>query len=435
MNCQKSQNTQARATELVLWLSNLRGLVAAYGEEFREAAKQKVRAWLAGCAIPTQALQEHDEIILIHLAIAWAGVDFDAGLEDAASLRIRAGLESVAVEYDGVRAYLKIQTGFLREPTAKCAVVVQDVISGEVDTHCLPPVPTLHESWCSAYREDMAKSVRLLDDIRAGRILLAFQPIRLLDESTAVPPLYDEVLLRHESEANYAIHESIMALERMGLVTRLDRSVIWSAIAVLERHRDKHLGINISAYSLREGDWWRELFSYLERHSCVAKRLTVEITETSSITQADEALAITASLQVRGTRVALDDVGAGHSTLEFLARINADVVKIDRSIFLRSRDLRHSPDLLRNLVRVCADYSPCVVVEGIESELELRAARYARVNAVQGFFLGTPSVQPDWLHEPAVVLRDSTLQKMGCDPLLGLQPRVLAGAAFSEASG
>jgi FOG: EAL domain len=240
----------------------------------------------------------------------------------------------------------------------------------------------------------------ILRDLEAGRLLLAFQPVRIFNGVGGCFDVYSEALLRRAPSPDQpaeSAEQAILALERMGMCNRLDRAVLWTVISLLEAHPDIRLACNISAHSLRDEPWWRPLIHYLGCDSTVARRLIVEITETSPGVDHAAALALLGSLRERGVRIAIDDFGMGHGTLEFLARVRADIVKVDRAILRRTRDVRFSPDVLRNLVRLCADYAPCVVVEGVESAGEMRAARYSGADGVQGYHIERPSLRPAWL--------------------------------------
>src|SRR5690606_32963431 len=91
------------------------------------------------------------------------------------------------------------------------------------------------------------------------------------------------------------------------------------------------LGCNISAQSLQFDCWWRLIFEVLQAQPSVASRLVIEITETSAISQDDEAIALLQTLKILGCKIAVDDMGSGYSTLDFVVRSRPDFVKIDKA--------------------------------------------------------------------------------------------------------
>lgn len=264
---------------------------------------------------------------------------------------------------------------------------------------------------CEMRRSDIKLSEDLLDALCADRLVLAFQPIILFRYPNYSDYLYSEVLLRRTDRplAGNKIEscaDGIAALERRGRITQLDFSVLWTVIKLLKRYPDQRLGCNLSAASLRDRSDWCALLSYLTVNSKIAQRLTLEITETSAITQGETELALTTALRACGTRIAIDDLGSGFTTLEFLARCRPDVVKIDRSVLLRACLPEAPVDLLGNLVKVCADYSPCIVVEGVETARDLEVVVRSRAQAFQGFLNHPPTLEPAWLNESPIIVRD-----------------------------
>ncbi|MCW0425858.1 EAL domain-containing protein [Xanthomonas sacchari] len=261
-------------------------------------------------------------------------------------------------------------------------------------------------------RRDVWAAADLLSALRGGRLLLAFQPVISLGRDGAQGAvLYDEALLRLGEGGGVhagvvACAEGVGALERLGWVERLDFSVLEAIIELLQQVPEVCLGCNVSAASLREGPGWTSVLTQLGHHPDVARRLTLEITETSTITHGGEVMTLVAALRECGVRIAIDDLGAGFTTFEFLARCQPDVVKIDRSVLLRACEPQAPAHLLRNLVQMCADHSGCVVVEGIETTAQWEAACAAGAHAVQGYLIASPVVQPLWLERPPVVVQE-----------------------------
>ena len=239
----------------------------------------------------------------------------------------------------------------------------------------------------------------MLDALHSNRLNLVFQTITISNpQGVGGRSPYSEALLRYvDQQAVHSCAHAIRALERLGWIDHLDLSVIWTVVELLEQYPGQRLSCNVSALFLREYWWWQPLLTYFEKHRNVARRLMIEITETSAITHIDETLELICLIREYGVRIAINDVGAGHSTFEFLSRCRPDVVKIDRSVLLRACAPSVSPNLLRNLVRVCNDYSPCIVVVGVETPQEMVVARKAGAHGFQGFLIDQPVPMPSWL--------------------------------------
>jgi EAL domain-containing protein (putative c-di-GMP-specific phosphodiesterase class I) len=178
----------------------------------------------------------------------------------------------------------------------------------------------------AAYRDDMATAADFFEKCRAGMIDLAFRPLVMADGEQA--HIYNECLLQiavADDGRPASCAEAVRALERLGLIDRLDRSVLWAVIETLEENPSIHLVSNISALSLRHDCWWRLLLDYLAQNPGVAERLTLKIAGMGAVSQSDEALNLLLSLRVMGCRIGSDDMGSGTGTADFLLKMRPSI--------------------------------------------------------------------------------------------------------------
>lgn len=251
---------------------------------------------------------------------------------------------------------------------------------------------------------DMASASQFFRHMRDAKVVLSFQPVAFIEEGHRA--LYYEALLRCTAVDDDAQPTScasvVQALERLHSIERLDASVLWTVIQVLEQHPAIHLACNISPLSLQHGAWWRLLFSVLGSAPDLAKRLTLEITETAAIFDMDEAAKLLKTLRSLGCRIAIDDIGTGFNTLALAKEIGPDVIKIDKTLVHGARD-KGGFTALRSWIAASRDVSRYVVAEGIETEDDLRLSIDAGAHAVQGYFIAPPSIQPPWGTVPVCV--------------------------------
>jgi diguanylate cyclase (GGDEF)-like protein len=125
-----------------------------------------------------------------------------------------------------------------------------------------------------------------------------------------------------------------------------------------------------------------------------ASRIVLEITEGAHLDDAERARARIAELRAVGFRIAVDDLGAGWASLNRLARLVPDFVKLDmdliRGLASGSREAR----LIARVVEFCREEGVTAVAEGVETADELRAVTDLGVQLVQGFLLGYPGPLP-----------------------------------------
>ncbi len=169
------------------------------------------------------------------------------------------------------------------------------------------------------------------------------------------------------------------------------------------------LGLNISSLTTGDRPWLRSLISLLGNRADLARRLLVEITETATLYDIAESARFVDTLRHTGCRVALDDFGAGHTSLRHLQILAVDTLKIDGCLV---RNLAGSPenqDFLRHLLGLTKGFGLSTVAECVENAEEAALLRAEGIGYLQGYHLGRPTIERAWLGE-AVRSNESTSQ-------------------------
>lgn len=144
------------------------------------------------------------------------------------------------------------------------------------------------------------------------------------------------------------------------------------------------VSINISLVQLLDSRFMYCLNEALERSGIEPSALELELTETVFAEDLDRVCKLLSEVRRLGISVALDDFGAGYSSLAYLARLPVDVLKIDRS-FVQQFD-RGGEAIIGAALSVARTLKIEVIVEGIESALELERLRRLGATKVQGFY-------------------------------------------------
>ncbi|MGY3138381.1 EAL domain-containing protein (putative c-di-GMP-specific phosphodiesterase class I) [Bradyrhizobium sp. USDA 4501] len=267
--------------------------------------------------------------------------------------------------------------------------------------------------WREQYREEMTRAADFFDHLTGGRLVLARQAIK--EHRGAASALYDECLLRivdHDGAARSCASE-IVVLERLGLIRAVDDHVFGLAIKQLRSDPTLRLGINVSAQSACLDEWWKWRFLELEADRPLAKRLTIELTETAGFPAPAVAVAFVRRLRELGCAVALDDLGAGEHALRDLFELDPDVVKVDGHFLRWARKSPRGQAALRSMVRLSLAIGSIVVVEGVESQVDSDLASEAGAQWQQGYFIERPRCEfgnPDVIsqkHEVALMSSDT----------------------------
>ena len=166
----------------------------------------------------------------------------------------------------------------------------------------------------------------------------------------------------------------------------LDQLARWSAMGL-----DLVVAVNISAANLVETDLIQRIQLGLLRRSLRPDRLEIELTESSIMDQPDQALAMLRELAAAGVGLAIDDFGTGQSSLAYLQRLPAHVVKIDQA-FVRDLDAADGADfvLVAAMIDLAHKLGFTVVAEGVETAEAAAVLAAAGCEAAQGFLFARP---------------------------------------------
>lgn len=402
-------NNRFQSTDfIIIWISNLGDIAAAFGPETHLQCISVVRQRLIDGGLPAVAIELQDEVVTIDLSMLPTNVLSEVThvenystdrQEDKLAQFLFAIVGAECIDTIQGQVYLRVEVKFLRFNGTQYGFTDRSSFLAEQSTRRPALVPGILTAWCQRFRSDMKHAANLLNGLRNGSLILVFQPIvHFINGETVC--IYSEALLRHIAEPTYAPEDAINALERLKLISHLDYSVVSTILQLLRYQPNQHIAANISAVSLNNNAFWHHLIEQLEEMPDIASRLILEITETAEISKISDAIRLLGLLKKTGVRIALDDVGTGMTTLEFIAIAHADIIKIDRSVLQRSSISCSGVESseLANLVCLCKNYAGLVVVEGIETSEQLnQAIGPARANGVQGYLISRPEVQAGWM--------------------------------------
>jgi len=156
------------------------------------------------------------------------------------------------------------------------------------------------------------------------------------------------------------------------------------------------LSLNISPETTMDPDWWASIESLMRAHPGVAERLIVEITETVAIQDIDHVRGFVARLKNFGSRIAIDDFGAGYTSFRNLRKLGVDIVKIDGAFV---QNLTHSADdraFVQTLIDLARRLEIKTVAEWVQDEQSASMLRDWGCDYIQGRLIGLASSERPW---------------------------------------
>jgi EAL domain-containing protein (putative c-di-GMP-specific phosphodiesterase class I) len=243
----------------------------------------------------------------------------------------------------------------------------------------------------SRERRGLAVGAAVEAALREDRLLFAFQPVVCAATGRVD---YFECLLRMRDEEGGIVSgaEFITIVEGLGWIGLIDRYVLNKAVQELAADPGVKLGFNISGMTAGDRPWLRSLTSLLRHRRDIAGRLVVEITETAALGDIAESACFVDTLRHAGCRVALDDFGAGHTSLRHLQILPVDIVKIDGSLVRNLTSRPQTRIFLRHLIGLLNGFGLSTVAECVENAEDAALLRAEGVGYLQGHHFGRPTI-------------------------------------------
>lgn len=204
--------------------------------------------------------------------------------------------------------------------------------------------------------------------------------------------------------------EFIPLAEKSGFIVPLGEWVLKQACATARTWPDEvRIAVNVSAAQLDRVGFVKAVVEALETSALAASRLELEVSE--STVSGDDKGTVDTLREIRsiGVRIALENFGAGYSSLDYLKRFPVDIIKMDPSLINSATAEGGCKETFRAVVKLARSLAPTTTVKGIETEDQLQFAREAGCDEAQGYFIcpPLPVEGPDraWHPGPQVGLR------------------------------
>ena len=242
------------------------------------------------------------------------------------------------------------------------------------------------------------KQLQLLQDLRNAveqqQFCLHYQP--KFDAVSGIP-VGAEALLRweHPQQGLLLPATFIELAEKTGLIIPIGEWVLNEACRQMrlwyaQGYEDWRIAVNLSALQFCHTGLVKSVASALDRHQLPANSLTLEITETTAMSDADASMTVLQQLSDMGVDLSIDDFGTGYSSLMYLKRLPANELKIDRGFV---RDLEHDGDdaaIVSAIVALGHALGLRIVAEGVETDVQQNFLTRLGCNSLQGYLLGHP---------------------------------------------
>jgi len=157
--------------------------------------------------------------------------------------------------------------------------------------------------------------------------------------------------------------------------------------------QDLFLSFNLSMRDLVSQVTILQIVSIIEASGIDPHRIIIEVTETALMQDYEQVQRSLGILRSMGLKVALDDFGAGQSSLSYVHQLSLDKIKIDRGFIRNIAVQENSRNIVKTVIDLCRNLKFDCVVEGVETAEQVEIVSRLGCSTMQGYFFSKPMPQ------------------------------------------
>ncbi|MDP1929897.1 MAG: EAL domain-containing protein [Gammaproteobacteria bacterium] len=262
------------------------------------------------------------------------------------------------------------------------------------------------EGMGSAVIEQLELETALRQGLEKNELMLQYQP--KLDLVTGAMT-GAEALVRWQRPGVGMVPPDrfIPIAERSGLIVPIGEWVLRTVCQQIRAWLDAgynplSIAVNVSARQFRAADLHRLIVDTLQEFAVPPELISLEITETALMENAEEVREILREIKALGVGIALDDFGTGFSNMAYLSRFSLDVLKIDTSFVAEIDVDHHSRNLVDSVIDLAHNLNLRTVAEGVETEAQFEYLQEKGCDEIQGYYYSRPldlAIFSEWLRQ------------------------------------
>lgn len=229
--------------------------------------------------------------------------------------------------------------------------------------------------------------------LRAGEFIPYYQPIVDIRSGRLRGA---EVLMRWRKPDGTVLSPAafIPLAESSGLIVDLTRALMRKACQeagpAFGRRQHLKLGFNLTARHFSDEEIVRDVSAIFGESPIRMSQVVLEVTERQPLGNLTETRRVVAALQGLGARIAIDDVGTGHSGLSYMLKLGVDIIKIDKMFIDSIGTDRNSNTIIETLIDLAQNMRMDIIAEGVETFEQVIHLRELGIRAAQGYVFSPP---------------------------------------------
>ena len=196
----------------------------------------------------------------------------------------------------------------------------------------------------------------------------------------------------------------VPVLEQIGLIDRLDKIMIEKVFAFQRQCLDTQkivypISVNVSKQEFTNLKFAENIFRLQKQYQIEPGLIEFELVESTFVNNLSSIIETISCLRKEGFLISVDDFGAGYSSLNQIANIPADTIKLDGIFARESLYTNKGRAVIKSLITMLKDVHYQVVFEGIENQEQLELAASYGCDTVQGFYYSPPVMAQEFVNK------------------------------------
>jgi diguanylate cyclase (GGDEF)-like protein len=187
----------------------------------------------------------------------------------------------------------------------------------------------------------------------------------------------------------------IPILEETGMIIDVGKWVMERAVSeharCLAEHPDfPRIAVNISQIQLRDEKFVETVKKAVEKSANVGAGLDFEITESLIMKDIEATISKLRAIREMGIGIAIDDYGTGYSSLNYLAKLPIDALKVDRTFIMNIGNKSEDMTIVSSIILLAHSFGLKVIAEGVETLEQLKLLTLLKCEEAQGYLISRP---------------------------------------------
>ncbi|MBR4600908.1 MAG: EAL domain-containing protein [Treponema sp.] len=393
----KERNANTTMDAIVINLTNFHLINEIYGRNFGNIILQTIAADITQLAEESEGIgcRYNADGFFLYMAHHW---NYDKPLE-----RIQLHLSELLKETE-----IHVRMGI-------CEGTFQSVSIEQSFDRALYACNTLRESFNSAYAiydekmlEEEIKKARILSDfadaVEKRQFRVLYQPKYNIQGASPVLSSFEALVSWSHPEFGKMLPSTfIPQFEKNGLIQKLDKYV-WKEVAgQMRKWKEIHgttlpVSVNVSRVDLHDPKIVDYLLQITQENDIPPGEFLLEITESAYTENNSILVDAVKNLREAGFRVEMDDFGSGYSSLNMLACLPIDAIKIDIGFIRKIIYDKKTMYLVNVIIGIAKHFGIPCIAEGVETKDQLDILKEAGCEIIQGYYFSKP-IPPDEVSE------------------------------------